>query len=140
MCSDRHRSERRHDTGTSKGDVMQIDYPFHFDGGGRTARASDDKHIRDLIEQILFTAPGERVNRPTFGCDIPRLVFAPNSDAQAAATQALVQSSLQQWMGDLIEVEAVEVQNVDSTLQVMVQYVVRQTQERQIDQFVRGGL
>jgi len=118
---------------------MQIDYPFHFDGGGRTAVASDQKHIRDLIEQILFTAPGERVNRPTFGCDIPRLIFSPNSDAQAAATEALVQSSLQQWMGGVIEVEAVEVQNVDSTLSVLVQYVVRQTQERQIDQFVRGG-
>ena len=118
---------------------MQIDYPFHFDGGGRTAVASDQKHIRDLIEQILFTAPGERVNRPTFGCDIPRLIFSPNSDAQAAATQALVQSSLQRWMGDVIEVEAVEVQNEDSKLCVLVQYIVRQTQERQIDQFLRGG-
>jgi uncharacterized protein len=139
MRSNRHRAEHRYDTNASKGDVMQIDYPFHFDGGGRTARAGDDKHIRDLIKQILFTAPGERVNRPTFGCDIPRLHFAPNSDAQVAATQALVQSSLQQLMGDVIEVEAVEVQNVDSTLQVLVQYIVRQTQERQIDQFVRGG-
>ncbi len=118
---------------------MQIDYPYHFDGGGRTALAGSDKHIRDLIEQVLFTAPGERVNRPTFGCDIPRLIFSPNSDAQAAATQALVQSSLQQWLGELIEVEAVEVQNVDSSLTVYVQYVVRQTQERQLDQFVRGG-
>lgn len=118
---------------------MQIDYPYHFDGGGRTAIARSDKHIRDLIEQVLFTAPGERVNRPTFGCDIPRLIFSPNSDAQAAATQALVQSSLQQWLGELIEVEAVEVQNVDSSLTVYVQYVVRQTQERQLDQFVKGG-
>ena len=83
---------------------------------------------------------GERtVHRPTFGCDIPRLIFSPNSDAQAAATQALVQSSLQQWMGGVIEVEAVEVQNIDSTLSVFVQYVVRQTRERQIDQFLRGG-
>ena len=120
--------------------MMQIDYPFHFDGGGRTARANDEKHIRDLIEQILFTAPGERVNRPTFGCDIPRLIFSLNSDAQTAATQALVQSSLQQWMGDVIEVEAVDVQNDNSTLRVLVQYVVRQTQQRQVDQFVRGGL
>jgi len=118
---------------------MQIDYPLHFDGGGRTAKASDVKHIHDLIEQILFTAPGERVNRPTFGCDVPRLIFSPNSDAQAAATQALIQSSLQQWMGDVIEVEAVDVENDDSKLRVLVQYTVRRTQERQVDQFVRGG-
>jgi phage baseplate assembly protein W len=118
---------------------MQIDYPFHFDGRGRTAITNDSKHIRDLIEQILFTAPGERVNRPTFGCDIPHLIFSPNSDAQAAATQVLVQSSLQQWMGDLIEVEAVDVQNDDSTLSVLIQYTVRRTQEQRVDQFMRGG-
>jgi uncharacterized protein len=67
------------------------------------------------------------------------LIFSPNSDAQAAATQALIQSSLQQWMGDVIEVEAVDVENDDSTLRVLVQYTVRRTQERQVDQFVRGG-
>lgn len=118
---------------------MQIDYPFHFDGRGRTAITDDNKHIRDLIEQILFTAPGERVNRPTFGCDIPRLIFSPNSDAQAAATQVLVQSSLQQLMGDVIEVEAVDVQIDDSTLSVLIQYTVRRTQEQRVDQFVRGA-
>ena len=117
--------------------MMQIDYPFHFDGRGHTADTTNDDHIRDMIEQILFTSPGERVNRPTFGCGIQRLVFAPNSDALAAATQVLVQGSLQQWMGDLIEVEAVDVTNDDSSLVVLVQYTVRLTQQQRVDQFVR---
>ena len=65
---------------------MQLDYPYHFDGRGRTAETTDDDHIRDLIEQVLFTAPGERVNRPTFGSGVMQLVFAPNSDALASAT------------------------------------------------------
>lgn len=118
---------------------MQLDYPLHFDSRGRTAETSDDEHIRDMIEQILFTSPGERVNRPTFGSGVMQLIFAPNSDALAAATQMTVQGALQQWLGDLILVEAVDVQNEDSTLQVTVQYVVRRSQQRQTAQFTRGG-
>ena len=116
---------------------MQIDYPFHFDGRGRTAATTDVDHIRDLIEQVLFTQPGERVNRPTFGSGLLQLVFAPNSDALAAATQMSVQSSLQQWLGDLIQVDTVDVQNVDSRLIVTVRYLVRRTQQTQTVQFTR---
>ena len=117
---------------------IQIDYPFHFDNRGRTAQTTDSDHIRDMIEQILFTSPGERVNRPDFGCGIQQLVFAPNSDALAAATQLTVQGALQQWMGDLIDVEGVDVQNIDSSLVVLVQYTVRLTQQRRVEQFVQG--
>jgi uncharacterized protein len=119
---------------------MQIDYPFHFDGRGRTAQTGSEDHIRDMIEQVLFTSPGERVNRPTFGSGVMQLLFAPNSDALASATQLTVQGALQQWMGDLILVESVDVENEDATLRVRVQYVVRRTQERQAAEFVRGGL
>ena len=118
---------------------MNVDFPYHYDGRGHTADADDDKHIRNLIEQVLFTSPGERVNRPTFGCGLMQLVFAPNSDELAAATQYLVQGALQQWLGDLIQVEDVVVVNEDSTLRVTVQYIVRRTQERVLGQFARGG-
>lgn len=119
---------------------MQIDYPFHFDGKGRTARTGAEDHIRDLIEQALFTSPGERVNRPTFGSGVMQLLFAPNNDALATATQLTVQGALQQWLGDLILVEAVDVENDDETLRVLVQYVVRRTEQRQVAEFVRGGV
>jgi phage baseplate assembly protein W len=118
---------------------MQIDYPIHFDSRGRTASTTDDDHIQDLIEQVLFTSPGERVNRPTFGCGLIQQVFAPNSPEIAATTQFLVQGALQQWLGDLIAVEAVQVESEDSTLRVTVQYTVRRNGERQIAQFARGG-
>lgn len=116
---------------------MQIDYPYHIDSGGRSATTDQDEHIRDLIEQVLFTAPGERVNRPTFGCGLMQLVFAPNSGELATATQYLVQGALQQWLGDLIQVEAVGVTSEDSTLSVTVQYLVRRDQQRQTAQFTR---
>jgi phage baseplate assembly protein W len=116
---------------------MHLDFPFHIDGRGRSAAVDDDGYIRDLIEQVLFTAPGERVNRPTFGSGLMQLVFAPNSAELAAATQFLVQGALQQWLGDLIQVEAVQVESEDATLRVTVQYVIRRQQRRLVAQFAR---
>jgi Bacteriophage baseplate protein W len=118
---------------------MNVDFPFDFDGSGRTASTAEDAHIRDMIEQVLFTSPGERVNRPTFGSGLRRLVFAPNSDELATATQFLVQGSLQQWLGDLIQVDEVQVESEDSTLRVTVQYTVRRTQQQQTARFTSGG-
>lgn len=118
---------------------MQINYPFQIDGRGRVADAIDDAHIRQMIEQVLFTVPGERINRPDFGSGIQQLIFAPNSEELAAATEFLVQGSLEQWLGEVIEVEAVAVQSEDASLQITIQYVVRRTQQRQIVEFSRNG-
>lgn len=117
---------------------MNIDYPFHIDRRGRSATTTDEEHIRDLIEQVLFTNPGERVNRPTFGSGLMQLVFAPNNEALAAATQIAVQGALQQWLGDLIQVEAVEAVSEDSTLRVHVEYLIRHSQQRQVAEFSKG--
>ena len=117
---------------------MNVDWPFHVDGSGRAATTSDDDHVRDLVEQVLFTSPGERVNRPTFGTGLSQLVFAPNSPELATTTQFLVQGALQQWLGDLIQVEAVDVVAEDAVLEVTVQYTVRRTQERRTDRFERA--
>ncbi len=84
-----------------------------------------------MIEQVLFTVPGERVNQPTFGSGLMQLVFAPNSAELAAALQFVCQGSLQQWLGDLIEVTSLTVDNTDSSLTVTVVYVNRATQQAQ---------
>lgn len=119
---------------------MQIDYPFHIDHRGRAATTDQDDHIRNMVEQVLFTMPGERVNRPSFGSSLMQLVFAPNSDELATAVQLLVQGALQQWLGELIQVEAVQVESEEATLRVTVQYIVRRNQQRQVARFERGGL
>lgn len=116
---------------------MNIRFTYQVDDRGRTAETDDNAHIRDMIEQVLFTAPGERVNRPTFGSGLMQLVFQPNSDELAATIQFLVQGALQQWLGDLIEVNGVEVKNEDSTLQITIVFTVRRTQQRQVAQFTR---
>ena len=116
---------------------MQIAYPFHIDNRGRTASATPGEHIRQLIEQVLFTSPGERVNRPTFGTGLQQLVFAPNSGELATAVEFTVQGALQEWLGELIQVEAVNVESTDARLQIIVQYMVRHSQQHQTAQFVR---
>jgi uncharacterized protein len=114
---------------------MDVAFPFHYDGSGRTAAAGYEDHIRDLIEQVLFTNPGERVNRPNFGSGLGQLLFAPNSPELATAVQFLVQGALQQWLGDLIGVEQVRVDALESALQVRVDYIILRTQERDSAQF-----
>lgn len=116
---------------------MQIDHPFHIDGRGRTAITGHDDHIRDLIEQLLFTAPGERVNRPDFGSGLSQLVFAHSGDEAATAAQFLVQGSLQQWLGELIQVEDVQVESEESTLRVTVQYIDRLDDQLRTARFSR---
>jgi len=116
---------------------MQINFPFHIDGRGRIAETDQDAHIRDMIEQVLFTSPGERVNRPDFGTGLMQLVFAPLSEEMATATQFLIQGALQQWMGNLIEVQSVQVEAKESNLVVTVQYLVSRSKQRQTAQFSR---
>jgi phage baseplate assembly protein W len=118
---------------------MEVAYPYRVDSRGRTAQAKTDQHIRELIEQVLFTAPGERVNRPSFGTGLMQLVFAPNGSELATATQFLMQGALQQWLGDLIQVEGVAIDGSEATLRVTVQYMVRRNQQRQTAELVRGG-
>jgi len=117
-----------------------LDFPFHIDGPGRAAETPEDDHIRDLIFQVLFTDPGERVNRPDFGCGLKQLVFMPNSDVLATATQFLVQGSLQRWLETVIQVDSVEVETIDSELRVTVTYRKHSGGDTRRDIFTPGGL
>ncbi len=116
-----------------------LDFPFRFDGRGRTATTTRDDHIRDLIEQVLFTSSGERVMRPDFGSGLLALVFEPNSSTLAATTQMLVQSALQQYLSHLIAVQGVEVSNDDGALRVSVRYVVLLDRTMHIASFAAPG-
>ncbi|MFO7170223.1 MAG: GPW/gp25 family protein [Chloroflexota bacterium] len=116
---------------------MNIDFPLHFDGRGRTALTDADDHIRDMIEQLLFTSPGERVNRPDFGSGLLQLIFAPNSPELAAALEFTLQGAIQRWLGDLIEVRALEVSSEESTVRVSLTYLVRRTGLTRAAEFIR---
>jgi phage baseplate assembly protein W len=101
---------------------VRIDVPFRVDVRGRTAQTTVEDHVRDLVGQVLLTSQGERVMRPTFGTNLAQLLFDGNGPHLATATQALVQGALQQWLGDVIAVEDVEVSAEESVLRVAVRY------------------
>ncbi|HJU40389.1 MAG TPA: GPW/gp25 family protein [Tahibacter sp.] len=116
---------------------MYIDFPYRYDRRGATATTDFADHVRDLIEQLLFTAPGERINRPDFGCGLAQLVFAPNSPELAAAVQHTVQGAIAQWLGDVVDVRRLEVEARESTLRVALDYALIATGEARSDVFVR---
>jgi len=117
--------------------MTEVAFPYRFDTRGRTASATEAEHVRQLIEQVLFTSIGERVNRPTFGSNLMQLVFAPASDELGTVTQFLVQGALQQWVGDLIHLDSVDVELLESTIEVTIVYRLRQTGTQETATFSR---
>jgi phage baseplate assembly protein W len=116
---------------------MNIDFPLHLDSRGRTSATGDDDHVRDMIEQFLFTNPGERVNRPDFGAGLLQLIFAPNSPELATAVQFTIKAGLQRWLSEVVEIRNLTVTSEDAALRVEVEYVVLRTREQQSAQFTR---
>ena len=114
---------------------MDVDFPLHFDSRGRTASALPDKHVRDLIEQLIFTNHGERVNRPDFGSGVLQLVFAPNSPELAATVQFTLQAALQMWLGDVIDVADLTVRADDARLSIDLAYVIKASGQAQTARF-----
>lgn len=114
---------------------MNIAFPFALDATGRSAAAGEDAHVRQMIEQLLLTARGERVNQPDLGSDLLQLVFGTNSDELASALQFTLQAALQKYLGDLIDVQSLDVRSVDASFQVSVQYVLRRTGDAAIVEF-----
>ena len=107
-----------------------LNFPFKIGDQGSVAVTDTDSHIRQEIEQILFTNPGERVNLPEFGCGIRNLVFAGNDPTIATTAQFIISQSLQRWLGDKINVELVNVKNEEETLLVEIIFSRKDTSER----------
>lgn len=112
--------------------IKSIRYPFALDKGvGRLAEERDyAKHVEQMMRQVLFTNPGERINRPDFGCGLRRMVFTPNSDVTASLIQIAILQALENWLGDLISVEDVKTKAAEEVLEIRIAYVLKARQER----------
>lgn len=119
---------------------MDIDFPFHVDARGRAAAADYPDHVLDMIEQLLFTTPGERVMRPDFGCGLLDLLFGPNSPELAAALQVSAEGALQRWLGDVITVDSLVATAEESTLRIELRYLINATGQRRDDVIVGSAL
>jgi uncharacterized protein len=116
--------------------MSDVDFPFTIDDRGRTAVTAYAEHVRDMIEELVLTSPGDRVNRPDFGSGLMQMVFEPNSPEVAAALQLTIHAALQRWLGDVIEPAEVVVESIDGTLRVSVSYALLRTGEQRTDTFV----
>ena len=102
-------------------------FPFQIDNASRQAQRTDySDHVRQMIRQVLLTAPGERIDLPDFGCGLRQLVFAPRDEALDSATQLIVSRALERWLSDQIRVTSVTLPTStdDSNLQVQIDYVL----------------
>ena len=118
---------------------MNIAFPFRFDTRGHTAECDDARHVREMLEQLLFTNPGERVNRPDFGSGLLQLVFAPNSPELAAALQFTTRAAIQNWLGDVLDLQAFDVAAEDATLRISIRYALRRSGEVRTETFELGA-
>ncbi len=115
-----------------------LHYPFKINHLGRTSTANFEEHIRQLIEQVLFTSPGERVNRPDLGSDVLALIFSPDSPKLSTTIAANIRSSLAKYLSDLVTVENIGISHKNSSLAITVKYVIRKTQSKQVTEFRRN--
>jgi phage baseplate assembly protein W len=111
-------------------DTTSFGFPFQIGAVGQVAALTGDDNIRAKITQVLLTSPGERVELPEFGCGLRDLVFDPNNDILAAATEFTISRALQRWMSDDIIVEAVDASSEDEALTIEVTYLRRDQLER----------
>ncbi|VWX50895.1 GPW/gp25 family protein [Novosphingobium sp. 9U] len=106
---------------------MEIAFPFGFDPRGRTTGATREEHVRQMIEQLLLTRPGERVMRPDFGSGLYHAVFAPNAPELATALVFTTRAALQRYLGDVIDVARLEISAEGESLFVALDYVLRES-------------
>lgn len=106
-------------------------FPFAVGSGGRITATGGDEVVRGKIIQVLFTAPGERVNKPEFGCGLLNLVFEPNDIVLAAATEFTIGQALSRWLKDEIIVNTVDMDAEGEMAVVQIAYTRREDLVRQ---------
>jgi phage baseplate assembly protein W len=112
---------------------MNMDYPYGIGADGRTATTDHPGHVRDMLEQLLFTRPGERVNRPGFGCGLLDLVFEPTGSGLTTVVQATTLTAIQNWLGDVLSAESVDVNSEDAVLVIRIAYRLLATGEQRVE-------
>ncbi len=109
-----------------------LTFPFHIAPDGRIANSVLDKHIKELIEQVLLTNPGERVNLPEFGCGLENIIFEGNNESLASQVKFMVIQALNRWLGDLINIDNVLTQRNENKLKIEVIYTRKNTFDQDI--------
>ena len=118
--------------------MTYLDQLYRTDGTGRTATTTDLRiRVRSLLEAVLFTAPGERVNRPEFGSGIRDMLFDSNSEALETASDFLIRAEIQRHLSDVVVLDALEVTRNEGELRISLSYTPIGSDERIADTFAQ---
>ena len=121
-------------------DTQYLKFPFIVDVDGPLT-SSRAEHVREQIEQVLFTSPKERVFRPEFGVGIRRLVFEPNSSALWNITHKQLLSSLAEALRGEVDSKTLEVslEQQDSNLIILISYKLAAINRQETQAFNIAG-
>lgn len=107
-----------------------IGYPLQIGTSGNIRESTGVRRVEESIHIILGTSFGERVMRPTFGCNLKSLVFAPNNETTANLARYYVQQGLNQWEPRIEVLDVlVENDNPNGLLLIEIHYRLRTTQQ-----------
>jgi len=99
-------------------------FPLRLGPGKALAVTDLEDDVRAMIEQILLTAPGERVNRPTFGVGIYAYVFEANSPFLASQLRIALDENVYEFLGRNVRIVALDVTWDDAQLHVDIQFTL----------------
>ncbi len=120
--------------------MSYLDLSYRVDGSGRTATTGDRaRRVRNLLEAVLFTAPGERVMRPDFGSGVPEMLFDANSEALETAADFLIRAAVQRYLSDVLVLSELTVNRNEGELHITVVYTLVGEDEQQTETFSRGA-
>jgi uncharacterized protein len=102
-----------------------LGFPYRIDATGRTLTVDPVQHVADLVELVVMTEPGERVNLPNFGAGVQPLVFGALGGQLVSNTEAMIAGALTQWLDSYIVNQSVTVSAEMASLIIQITYEVR---------------
>ena len=114
---------------------LNLAFPFRLNSRGRSDTAGDERHVRGMLEMLLLTNAGERVNRPGYGGGLARLLFGPVSPELAVTLQQTLRAEVIQWLDDVVNLQDLDVAFDESRIVVTISYVLRSDGDLKTSQF-----
>ena len=114
-------------------DAGDRDTGISTDLSGSIAMAEDVASVRQSLQLLLTTRPGERVMRPGYGCQLHELAFAPNDDTTAGLAIYYVRQAIRRWEPrvEIVDLDANRDEGSPSRLNVLLEFLVRPHASRQ---------
>jgi phage baseplate assembly protein W len=110
-----------------------LSYPFRIGPNGRPVQVTSiEEHIRDELEQLLLTSPGERLFLPEFGVGLQKLSFGNLNESNLALAKTVFTEKLAKWLGNRIIPDELELEVVNDKINLKLRYRIRETNDSRV--------